>query len=295
MLLLLLCLLSLLLLLISLIFVFFTTGFSGSFSGSLSLPGFKAAASLAYSQEESVTSATTAQAERGGTLFVSEVECLTYRAKISRKNLHPQFVLDLMYATLDGSTTAMLSVVKKYGTHYYTSADMGGKLTMTTSTTMTTDTFSSSISTEKAVEASMSAKVSGWGANAEAAASFSKASSGTEEFQSTFESTSTHSSIIAYGGAPGSFGPPGSDGAQNWGDWSQTVDLQPVAVSFQVDRIYNLLSSFSLGGINVSTLWQNAESMYYGSYVSPSCMLFFSARTQSKLFFCSSFEQCVSD
>ena len=142
---------------------------------------------------------------------------------------------------------------------------MGGKLTMTMSTShsMVGSVDSSSFSTM--ASRSFSASVSGWGASASAAANYADSISDSSSSQSQFESSTSKSSIITYGGAPGSFGPSGgtsTDAPGNWGDWAQTVDLLPVPVRYTLDRVYNILPA------QYQPLWLQGEELYYTSFSS---------------------------
>ena len=245
-------------------YVFFI-GVAASLAFGASYAGVKVALSGAYSQESSSSAASTVQGDTSNTLLVTSVECLTSKVQLTDINFHPNFLADLNNAISDSD--AMIALVEKYGTHYYTSANMGGKLVMTTSTSSSKAATTSESSTTKAVQISFSAKVSGYGANADAAGSYSKATSENDAAQSDFESSSTHSSIISYGGAPGSFGPSGGDGtgASNWGDWAQTVDLQPVPLDYQLARIGTLFTGMTIAGNDVTEAWQDAEFSYYQS------------------------------
>lgn len=163
-------------------------------------------------------------------------------------------------------------VVARYGTHYYTSADMGGSLLVTTSTSHTATATMTNTERQVAAQASFSAKVSGYGANVDAASQFGLNTDVNQDTQDSFESNSTHSYVISYGGAPGSFGPPGGAGSAptNWADWAGTVDLLPVPVQYKVDRIVNILSAkipYPVNGLNVTQKWLEAEANFYFTFV----------------------------
>ena len=195
--------------------------------------------------------------------------CLTSRVQMDEINLHENFISDLLGNI--GDISALTNIVAKYGTHYYTSADMGGKLTIATSTSQQASSVMSQTQLKQSTQASFSAKVSGWGFNADAAGEYAASIGLDTSTQASFEGNSTHSSVMSYGGAPGSFGPQGGAGSapNNWADWAGTVDLLPIPVNYQVDRVYNLLATnmnFSYQGFSIPQQWQAAEIAYYEGY-----------------------------
>lgn len=241
-------------------------GVSASLGGSFSA-GFSVAASLAFSQEQSVAASTSVETKKAGVLSVTETQCLTYTAQLSHLNLHPSFLSDLVSAALSEEDDSMLKVVEKYGTHYFIEAEMGGKLLMTTSTAESYYSTQGEQSVSQSVQTSFSAKVSGYGANADAAADYSSATSDGSTNQNDFETASSHSTIISRGGAVGSFGPANGDGPSNWGEWAQTVDLEPVPINYKLGRIFNLIEGLQVKSgvdqIDVAEAWERAEDEYY--------------------------------
>ena len=88
---------------------------SAGFSGY----GFHAAASLAFSQEATSTSASESQGEQSGTLSITSVNCYTSRMEMRNFNLHKSFT-----EALEGASDAadIAAIIQKYGSHYYTTA-----------------------------------------------------------------------------------------------------------------------------------------------------------------------------
>lgn len=74
--------------------------------------------------------------------------------ELKAKTLHPAFLNDLL-----DHREHLLPIVEKYGTHYYTSADMGGKLVMMSSISTSLTSSTSSRSVQQSTKMSFSAKV----------------------------------------------------------------------------------------------------------------------------------------
>lgn len=81
--------------------------------------GFHAAASLAFSQDVTSTSAMQSQSEQSGTLSITSVSCFTSKMEMRNFNLHESF-LQALDAAVDAEDFA--EIVQKYGSHYYTTA-----------------------------------------------------------------------------------------------------------------------------------------------------------------------------
>lgn len=99
-----------------------------------------------------------------------------------------------------------LAVVQKYGTHYYTRADMGGKLTQVSSIQESYFSSQSTVETSNAVQTSFGASVSGYGQSASGSVSYAQTKTDNTDQQAEYESKTTKSSVIHKGRAPGSFG-----------------------------------------------------------------------------------------
>ena len=63
--------------------------------------------------------------KRFGSILVTEASCITSKVQLAKNTFHPQFLEDL--AAVENSVQ-MTRLIAKYGTHYYKSAALGGKL-----------------------------------------------------------------------------------------------------------------------------------------------------------------------
>lgn len=132
----------------------FIIDISGSFTGSANFFKISASISAAYSKETSVKSASSTQSQQSGSLTKTEVQCLTTRVHMKTPTLHPTFMADLLQ-----NRNNLGPVVQKYGTHYYLSAEMGGKLVMMSSISRSLTSSTSSSSVDQSTKMSFSAKV----------------------------------------------------------------------------------------------------------------------------------------
>ena len=149
-------------------------------------------------------------------------------------------------------------MVQNFGTHYYTKADMGGKLTQISS--MQDNYFFSQSSTEtsNSMEMSFGASVSGYGNAASASVSYATTQTDDTSQQSEHESKTTKSSIITKGGAPGAFGPAEDNNAapSTWSDWARSVDQLPVPINYQLALIYHVLPQANNSyGVPIPDCW----------------------------------------
>lgn len=196
---------------------------------------FGASASLAYSKDQTSQAASKTQSERSGTLYVVEGKCYVSKLQLEKVNLHPDFLSDLF--SFYNNDTFMDQIVKKYGTFYYKHAIMGGVLKMASSTSKTVSSSQTTQNLQTATSMSFGAKVSGYGANVGGSAAFSSDNSASSEVQQSYESASTHSSILTYGGAPSAFGGAGDTASTTWEEWASSIDLLPVPVDYQLERV----------------------------------------------------------
>jgi hypothetical protein len=108
----------------TLIDIFKALSFSGGISGGKF--GISASVNAAYSQEKSVAVASQYSAENRNNLAITTASCLTSKVSLQQPNFHPSFLQNINSITL--SPTSCADLVAKYGTHYYTFAEMGGQL-----------------------------------------------------------------------------------------------------------------------------------------------------------------------
>lgn len=225
-----------------------------------------ASASVAYSQEKSVSAAREQEKKASGTVIVTEVSCETSKVQLGPSySFHPRFLEDLAGVKNVGQ---MKSVIKKYGTHIYSSAVLGGRLRQVT--TITKDTHSSKSKEELSESASLSFSASVSSPVFSASGSFSGSvdSSSSTEKQGEYQDNSFRSTVLTYGGPPGSFGPTTSDAPSNFGDWASNIDLLPVPIHYTLRPIYNIIPDswkikLDTGVLtSVRQTWNDAESMF---------------------------------
>lgn len=136
------------------------------------------------SGSSSAKQASEQQQDNSGQLAITETKCITSRVQRDmgqKAHLSSEFIRDLANCVSPGpESTGDLweELVKKYGTHYYTEASLGGKLQMITSVEKSHFFSQSSSETSSSLEGSFSAGASGGGYSGSAAASYAGANSG---------------------------------------------------------------------------------------------------------------------
>lgn len=221
--------------------------------------------SLAMSQEVSVSSALNLKQQRSGSVVVTEVTCETSKVQLSKFNLHPSFLEEL---SLVDTGADVLPLMKKYGTHFYNTATLGGRLRQVTVLDSSYESTQSEFEIQKSADISFAASVSGTLLSADASLSLDLAgsldSSTSSAQQSEYESSTSRSTVITYGGPPGSFGPTTSEAPSNFGDWASAVDLLPVPIDYQLVPIHNAIPAEwrSKNGTSIKEIWKSAESLF---------------------------------
>ncbi|EFA79393.1 hypothetical protein PPL_07811 [Heterostelium album PN500] len=200
-------------------------------------------------------------------VFVTELNCKTSYIEMDdqRIRFHPMFLKDL--ATIEQESD-LLKIFDKYGTYYYSSAYMGGKLVQISTTSESIDTDEKKKKWSIAAEATFGASINAPGFDGEGKATINAGMSSEEESLSEVQSKSTYSSIITYGGPPASFAPSDSFMSTTYQGWSSSIDLLPVPIGYKVKPIRDLLIktwTIQLGSKNetVSALWNKMEKIYY--------------------------------
>lgn len=222
-----------------------------------------ASVSFAFSQETSVAKARELETQHKGKLLKTEVSCLTSHVQLKTINFHPNFLQAL--ASVSNSSD-LYPIMKKYGTYYYKSASLGGKLTQVT--TLSEELLDSKSSSEfsQSTQISFGASVSAPRFSASTSYDGSLDSTVSQEEQSTYESLSARSSVITQGGPPGSFGPDySSDAPTDFGGWANWIDLLPVPIDYELGAIGGIIPDTWLtkNGTSIKQLWQTAEKEYY--------------------------------
>jgi hypothetical protein len=222
--------------------------FSASLEASGGIWGVSIDASASLSLSSTSKSASQQRQKNSGQLAVTDTIC--YTTKVVNVddpgNIHfsSQFIKRIADIESNRGTKTYVDLIKDFGSHYYKSASLGGRLRQISSIekkkffSLASSEVSSSLST------SLKAGASGYGYSARGSVDYSSSQSGSSSDQQEFEDNTSKTDIIASGGAPGSFGPPGSsdDSAPNtYSSWAATVDLLPIPVDFKVAVIGDLL------------------------------------------------------
>jgi hypothetical protein len=219
--------------------------------------------SFAFSQETSVAKARELETQHKGKLLKTEVSCLTSHVQLKSINFHPNFLQALASVS---NTSDLYPIMKKYGTYYYKSASLGGKLTQVT--TLSEELLDSKSSSEfsQSTQISFGASVSAPRFSASTSFDGSLDSTVSQEEQSTYESLSARSSVITQGGPPGSFGPDySSDAPTDFGGWANWIDLLPVPIDYELGAVGGIIPDTWLtkNGTSIKQIWQTAEKEYY--------------------------------
>lgn len=224
--------------------------------------------SAAYSEHSSVLNTQELETRRSGSISKTQLQCSSSKLEVTKFTFHPIFVEDISKAD---TVSKMQAIISKYGTHYYKSAVMGGKLEQISIMDSQAESRMSSKEVQDSTQMSFSASVSSpvFGS---ASASYSESvdSNIKTSDQTSFESSSSRSSIKIYGGAPGSFGPTDDTAPSSFGDWAATIDLLPVPINYTLGRIGDIIpSSWVIGASKTSSgrsakeAWEEAELNMY--------------------------------
>ncbi|KAF2075622.1 hypothetical protein CYY_003090 [Polysphondylium violaceum] len=243
-------------------------GLSGSYSKiSLSL-------SASYSQSDTTTTAEELQKRLEGSISVTELHCETSKIHLVEKKFHPKFIQDISTAFVDGdqvkSDKMMQNIIKKYGSLYYQSATLGGKLEITSVVSNSFTSRKSKNEVEKSIEASASVQFSASIFSASVSGSVSGSgsldSSNSIEEQSDYETNSMRSTVKVYGGEPGSYGSSTDPNALN--TWARSVDIVPYPISYKVGYISDIIpkSWFFKPGVSIQKAWERNELALYKQY-----------------------------
>eukprot|EP00029_Vermamoeba_vermiformis_P004855 TRINITY_DN1552_c0_g1_i1.p1 TRINITY_DN1552_c0_g1~~TRINITY_DN1552_c0_g1_i1.p1 ORF type:complete len:1041 (+),score=211.67 TRINITY_DN1552_c0_g1_i1:72-3125(+) len=232
-----------------------------SAKGDVDIFGVEIGASFGYSQETSVKISREMETKRSGSMIFTELTCATSKIQMAKYTFHPAFLADLAKVN---STEGVVKMIDKYGTHFYDSATLGGRLRQITSVSSVFASSKTSSELEKHAQLSFGASVSSPIFSVSGDFYGSIDSTITTEQQQEFEEEATHSSVITYGGPPGSFGPSSSDAPSNFGDWASSVDLLPVPIEYRLKKISDIIPSSwkSVNGSSLYSLWVQGESIW---------------------------------
>ncbi|KYQ92323.1 hypothetical protein DLAC_06286 [Tieghemostelium lacteum] len=217
-------------------------------------------ANAAYQEETSVKTARELESRRSGSISSTESKCLTSKVELVKNTFHPVFMQDIGSVN---NETEMYEYLLKYGTYYYKTAIMGGKLTQVSVVDSSFESSSTSSEMEQHTKLSFGASVKAPMFNAKFDYAQSDDYQVSFSSQKEYESKSSRSTLITYGGAPASFNPSG-DSVSDYESWAQTVDLYPVPIDYKLDRIYNIIPKdwkSKNGSAYIHDLWNKAEEL----------------------------------
>eukprot|EP01132_Coremiostelium_polycephalum_P003336 gene3336-4182_t len=228
--------------------------------------GWGGSANAAFSQEVSVKNAREIETKRSGSISKSEVSCLTSKIEIIKNTFHPNFLKDIGGV---GDVNDMVEILKKYGTYYFRTVTMGGRLTQITSMdySFESDKTSSEIEESQKISFGMSIKAPMFSASGDF--SESKDSQVTSEQQKTYENSTSRSSIITYGGAVGSFNPGDDSAPAEYTQWARSVDLLPVPLDYKLSPILSIIPETWKNihqNVSIKKLWQDADDLLSQMY-----------------------------
>jgi len=231
------------------------------------------AISASLSLSESTQSASETENKQDGSLINTELNCEVSKVHLVQHRFHPKFIQDIARSLKqsggvvdDGTTDRNLeNVIKKYGSLYYKSATLGGKLEIHTVTDHSYSRTKTSTEIENSIDMSASGQITSPVFSGSASASGSIDTKTEASDQQEFEKSSSRSTVIVSGGEPGSYG---KDSPNSFATWASTVDLVPVPIDYQAGYIADIIppSWYLTKGYNVQQMWSRLEMGLYKNY-----------------------------
>ncbi|KYR01159.1 hypothetical protein DLAC_02268 [Tieghemostelium lacteum] len=229
-------------------------------------PAVQISASVAFAEEKSVEKSEKIIEKKDESLVQTTLVCSTSIVEQSDKTtFHPLFLQSLSKAKNEED---IVSIILQYGTHYYKKAILGGQLKQVSTVKHSLSSKYSKTQIEESSSRSFALGVSSpvFSARAEYSDTSDSSVSGDQFHEIDQESKKT--TIITYGGPLGAYGP--SDiNPSNFNTWSQSVDLLPVPIDFDLFPTRDLIKkTWFLKSLNVSLydLWIRGEKLYYERY-----------------------------
>ncbi|KAF2069098.1 hypothetical protein CYY_009582 [Polysphondylium violaceum] len=229
---------------------------------------YKVSIDASLSMSESVKKASEMEQKTNGQIFLTQLMCESSKVHVLEPfKFHPKFIKEFASAydpDYSVSVTKMQHTIKTYGSMYYKSATLGGKLEQVSVVDSNYYRTRSSQDLEKAMDTSFSISASSkiLPIRASASMSSSRDSKTSQEQQNEFEIKSKRSTLSVYGGKPGSYG---SDDVNALSTWANTVDMIPFPIDYQAGFIRDIipedwyLQSNTSHSISAQQLWIDAE------------------------------------
>ncbi|EGG21502.1 hypothetical protein DFA_01388 [Cavenderia fasciculata] len=248
---------------------------SSSFSATIGaeFKGIGASASVAFTNEKSVSQSNSLATSNEDKIIVTSLNCTTSVIemtvdKAEDYEFHPVFLNALAKVrTLED----MYQVIVAYGTHFYLRATFGGQLKQLTVTSKMTSSSESENEWKESASRTFGGTVSVPIFSASASKSDTTDSTLSTESQTEMEEGSIHSNIISYGGPMGSYGPSADFSTTEFTYWTQGVDQLPVPIHYDLAPIAYLLKTHhhqwkTSNNKSISELWEKAEALYYARH-----------------------------
>ncbi|KAF2070127.1 hypothetical protein CYY_008557 [Polysphondylium violaceum] len=250
---------------------------SGSVGGWLGHLSVSASLSLS----ESTQKAGETQGKKDGSISKTELKCQVSKAHVEEPKFHTKFIQDIGNSNgVDKASilTKFRKLIQKYGSIYFKSITLGGKLEQMSVVEHSFSSSKSSSEVERSMEMSFavqaSSKILPVGGSVSLSGSMDSKTSSTEQNQ--FENNSSRSTLTVYGGEPGSYGD--EKEPNSFAKWASTVDQIPYPIDYQVGFIADVIPKEWIlkNGFNVQELWREAEFQLYKD-------LFIAAKTSKYL------------
>ncbi|KYR00011.1 hypothetical protein DLAC_03508 [Tieghemostelium lacteum] len=229
-------------------------------------PAVQISASVAFAEEKSVEKSEKIIEKKDESLVQTTLVCSTSIVEQSDKTtFHPLFLQSLSKVKNEED---IISIILSYGTHYYKKAILGGQLKQVSTVKHSLSSKYSKTQIEESSSRSFALGVSSqvFSARAEYSDTSDSSLSGQQFHEIDQESKKT--TIITYGGPLGAYGP-SDNNPSNFNTWSESVDLLPVPIDFDLFPTRDLIKkTWFLKSINASLydLWIRGEKIYYERY-----------------------------
>ncbi|KAF2077652.1 hypothetical protein CYY_001039 [Polysphondylium violaceum] len=241
----------------------------GGFYGSVT-------ASASLSLSESVKKASELEKKLEGSIHLTELKCETSKVNlVGPIRFHPRFIKDLAATFIKNDSLElkdlyvktvdrMKGVVRTFGTAYYTSATLGGKLEQVSVVSRTFERSKTSQEIDRSMDMSFSVSASSKILPVRGSASMSGSidSKTSREDQDEYEKSSKRSTLIVSGGQPGSYG---EDDFNSLHTWARTIDMIPFPIDYKAGKVADIipkdwyLFSNNYQNISASDVWTDAE------------------------------------
>jgi len=231
----------------------------------LEFPKVSVEASVSFSNEKSVQESSKLTTEEKQKIFKTDIYCkATYvEMDLSRMRFHPNFLLDLSSVKDVGD---MLTLIQRYGTHFYFSTFLGGKLSQITVTSEKNVEKEGEKSWTESSQDALSVSVTSPSFSVKGSYSKSLDKTNSATTQESNKKSSTTSKILTYGGVPAAFSPAADQvSSPTYSDWAQSIDLLPVPIDPQLFPLRDYINNQWINKYNqnLNQLWNNAEQIFY--------------------------------